>query len=231
MINFFRNPFFLPWIYPQLTWRIPATSKELYLTFDDGPVPGPTEFVLDTLSKHTIKSTFFCIGDNIKKHPELFTKIVSAGHVIGNHTFNHLSGWKTETNAYVENVALCEQEIHSKTKTGKLQDASYKDAYLHFSLSAGSGARELFRPPYGRITRDQIKSLSDYKIVMWDVLTHDYSKTLSRKNCLSGAISAARPGSIVVFHDSLKAEKNMTYVLPRFIEHFVNAGYTFKTLI
>ncbi|NOT76814.1 MAG: polysaccharide deacetylase family protein [Cyclobacteriaceae bacterium] len=203
---FFRNPFFLPWIYPQLTWRIPTTSKELYLTFDDGPVPGPTQYVLETLLKSGIKSTFFCIGDNVRKHPEVFNQIIKDGHAIGNHTFNHLSGWKTSAQSYIENVNLCEEQIQQQAKT------------------------RLFRPPYGRITRTQIKALSDYQIVMWDVLTHDYNKNISPENCLKGSIGATREGSIIVFHDSLKAEKNMTYVLPRFIDHFMSQGYSFKTL-
>jgi peptidoglycan/xylan/chitin deacetylase (PgdA/CDA1 family) len=221
-LNIFRSPFVLPLIYPQLTWRIPTTAKELYLTFDDGPVSGPTEFVLDTLAKAKIRGTFFCIGDNIEKHPHVFEKIFRQGHVTGNHTFNHLSGWRTALGDYLENVARCESTINAKHSTiGK---------ELHIADPSSSSLRELFRPPYGRITRSQIKALSAYEIVMWDVLTHDYAKSLSPDNCLRGSIGAARPGSIIVFHDSHKAERNMTYVLPRFIDHFMNLGYTFKSL-
>ncbi len=204
-----RTPFFLPWLYPQLTWRIPTTAKQLYLTFDDGPVPGPTEFILDILKQHAIPATFFCIGDNVQKHPEVFKRIVEAGHVAGNHTFNHLNGWKTSVHDYQQNVWLCDQVL---TPPGT----------RHPEI--------LFRPPYGRITRAQIKSLVNYKIIMWDVLTHDYNSAVAPQICLNKSIHATRAGSIIVFHDSYKAERNLTFVLPRFIEHFLSQGYTFNRL-
>jgi len=205
-----RVPFFLPWFYPTLIWRVPTSEKELFLTFDDGPVPGPTDFVLETLARYSCKATFFCIGDNIRKHPELFSKVVKDGHAVGNHTFNHLKGWSTPLKNYVDNIRECDaiiqksQNIHHKSK--------------------------LFRPPYGRITGNQINALTDYKIVMWDVLSVDYNKRLSAESCLRNTIAATRPGSIVVFHDSLKAEKNMAYALPRYIEHFLEKGFVFKSL-
>lgn len=184
-------------------------DKDLYLTFDDGPVPGPTEFVLEELQKAHAQATFFCIGENISKHPSIFQKVTAAGHVVGNHTFNHLSGWKTSTQDYLDNIELCQDQI----QTGPLHPAA-----------------PFFRPPYGRITRSQIKALHNYRIVMWDVLTHDYAQSLSPEKCLKGALKAARPGSVVVFHDSLKAEKNLKYALPRFINHFSGLGYAFKSL-
>ncbi len=226
-MNIYRSPFFLPWIYPQLTWRVPTDSKELYLTFDDGPVSGPTEFVLETLEKAKVAATFFCIGDNIQKHPEVFKKIVEAGHAVGNHTFNHLSGWRTGTASYLDNIRECESQINKEHTRHPLPDTGRQAVYLQ---QQGTGNRKIFRPPYGRITRNQIKALSHYEIVMWDVLTHDYAKSQSNNNCLNGSIAATRPGSIIVFHDSYKAEKNMTYVLPRFIEHFASLGYAFKSL-
>lgn len=195
-----------------------TSAKELYLTFDDGPVSGPTEFALETLQKVNAHGTFFCIGENIKKHPEIFRKVVAAGHIIGNHTFNHLSGWKTSAQGYLNNVKLCQDQIDS--------NGQHPVPSPQFPVPG----KPLFRPPYGRITRGQIKSLLELKIIMWDVLTHDYAKSLSPGNCLKGSIAATRPGSIVVFHDSLKAEKNMTYVLPRYLDHFANQGYTFKSL-
>ncbi len=210
-MNLFRTPPFLPWLYPTLTWRIETSAKEIYLTFDDGPVSGPTEFALEVLQKSKAQATFFCIGNNIVNHPSVFRRVVQGGHIIGNHTFHHLSGWKTSTQIYLDNVKLCEDQIHG-------QDQS-------------SGIKSLFRPPYGRITRRQIKSLKGHKIVMWDVLTHDYAQSLSPDYCLRGALRAARPGSIVVFHDSHKAEKNMMYVLPRFIDQLAGLGYTFKSLL
>ena len=214
-MNLYRTPFFLPKFYPSLLWRMPTEKKELFITFDDGPINGPTEFVLEQLKKYNAKATFFCIGDNVRKHPQVFEKVVNAGHTIGNHTYNHLKGWNTSLEKYLENVKQCDDQILN-TPTSNLQ------------LPTSS----LMRPPYGRITSSQIKSLKEkYTIVMWDVLTHDYSKSISQQNCLNGSIKATRPGSIIVFHDSLKAERNMTYVLPKFLEHFSNEGYEFESLI
>lgn len=196
-------------------WRVPTQKKELYLTFDDGPVNGPTEFVLEELKRFNAKATFFCIGDNVRKHPDVFEKVVAEGHTIGNHTFNHLKGWNTPLEFYLENIRKCEEQIASQVNNLKPETSNL----------------EYFRPPYGRITMKQIKSLKDqYKIVMWDVLTHDYSKSISRQNCLDGSVNATRPGSIIVFHDSLKAERNLTHVLPKFLEHFSSQGYEFKSL-
>lgn len=182
----------------------------MFLTFDDGPVPGPTDFVLETLHKHNCKATFFCIGDNVRKHPEVFKRIVENGHGIGNHTFNHLKGWSTPLESYIENVNLCENE--------------FKDS------EPETRNPKLFRPPYGRITRNQIKALSEYKIVMWDVLTMDYKRSLQPEACLRNSIGATRPGSVIVFHDSLKAERNLMFALPRFVDHFLEQGYEFKRL-
>lgn len=199
----------MPWLFPTLTWRIASRQKELYLTFDDGPIPGPTEFVLETLEHYRANATFFSIGDNIRKHPEVFQKILNAGHRVGNHTFHHLRGWGTSTEKYVDNVKQCADEMAKHLPTDQ----------------------SLFRPPYGRIRSKQIQHLkNDYQIIMWDVLTSDYSQSLSPENCLKGSIRASRPGSIVVFHDSLKAERNMTYTLPRYLDHFSNLGYQFKSL-
>lgn len=204
-----RTPFFLPWIYPSLTWRIPTTEKVLYLTFDDGPVPGPTDFVLEQLNTAAIKATFFCIGDNIRKHPQVLRNILDHGHAIGNHTFHHLNGWKTHTREYLHNIERCEKELAA--------------------VNAGLQFR-LFRPPYGRITFSQIRSLNRYRIIMWDVLSADYNRQLSPEKCLRNTIRATRPGSIIVFHDSFKAERNMMYVLPRLITHFREQGFSFKAL-
>lgn len=206
---FFRSPFFLPWLYPGLTWRIPSGQKVIYLTFDDGPVPGPTEFVLDELSRAKAKATFFCIGDNVLKNRPVFRRVIDEGHAVGNHTFHHLSGWNNGRDSYLANVQLCRDEMLNEGLTGPCN---------------------LFRPPYGRITRSQIAGLTDYRIIMWDVLTNDYARNLSPERCLKGSLEATRPGSIVVFHDSLKAEKNMTYVLPRFLDHFGSLGYGFNAL-
>jgi peptidoglycan/xylan/chitin deacetylase (PgdA/CDA1 family) len=205
----FRAPFFLPWLYPNLIWRMPAEEQAIYLTFDDGPVPGPTEFVLEVLSTHKLKATFFCIGDNLQKHPQLLLRILDGGHAVGNHTFNHLNGWKTSAESYVQNVARFDQQLAG--------------------IKPGLKTR-LFRPPYGRITRGQIGRLSQYQVIMWDVLTHDYHRQVSPEQCLRNSLRAVRNGSIVVFHDSLKAEKNLLFTLPRFIEACLNLGYRFKPL-
>jgi peptidoglycan/xylan/chitin deacetylase (PgdA/CDA1 family) len=207
-----RTPFFLPMLYPSLVWRMPSYGRTLYLTFDDGPVPGPTEFVLETLSKLNSKATFFCIGENVRKHPGIFDTIYRNGHTVGNHTFNHVNGWKTSTDDYERNVELCSKEIAEHAGTYGVKDV-------------------LLRPPFGRMTRSQIKRLTPkYKVIMWDVLSIDYNHRLQKERCLDRTIAAARPGSIIVFHDSYKAEKNLRFALPRFIEHYLEKGYTFKEL-
>ena len=210
-----RTPFFLPMLYPTLTWRMPAVTPSLYLTFDDGPVPGPTEFVLDALDKASAKATFFCIGDNIRKNPAIFRNIVDHGHAIGNHTYNHMNGWKTSTEQYKENIFRCRDEI-----AGQLNKHNRNQT-----------DNALFRPPFGRIGRDQVNTLlPSYKIIMWDVLSLDYNNRLSGERCLKNTISATRSGSIIVFHDSYKAEKNLRYVLPRFVDHCLEKGFNFKPL-
>lgn len=175
----------------------------MYLTFDDGPMPGPTEFVLESLDRHHAKATFFCIGDNVKKHPKQYQQIQGQGHAIGNHTFNHLNGWRTQDADYLTNIQKC-AEVTERTT--------------------------LFRPPFGKIRRSQIRRLKDYRIIMWDVLTYDYSAGMSPKRCLSGSMAATRPGSIVVFHDSLKAERNLTAVLPEYLKRLSAQGFEFKAL-
>jgi peptidoglycan/xylan/chitin deacetylase (PgdA/CDA1 family) len=214
-VNFFRAPFFLPWLYPTLTWRIKTSEKELYLTFDDGPVGGPTDFALSQLRRVQAKATFFCIGDNIRKRPDLFQKVIQDGHAVGNHTYNHIKGWSHSTTDYLKNTELCARTMAENKPDGNVQE------------EWGKG---LFRPPYGRITRDQIKAMLELRIIMWDVLTHDYSQSLSPEKCLNDSIGATRPGSIIVFHDSIKAERNMTHALPRYLDHFSDLGYTFKAL-
>lgn len=190
-------------LYPSLVWRIPTAEKQVFLTFDDGPVPGPTDFVLDTLQSFGATATFFCIGDNIRKHPAEFRKVRDAGHAIGNHTFNHLNGWRTTVDEYTLNVHLCQEHL---------------------------GKGHLFRPPFGRIRSAQIRALKEFRIVMWDVVTFDYDKSLPGERSLAGSLAAVRPGSIVVFHDSLKAESNLRFVLPRFIKELQSRNYTFRQL-
>lgn len=205
-----RIPKLFPKLFPKMIWRMPPRSveKNIYLTFDDGPIPGTTEFVLDELKKNQIKATFFCIGDNVSKHPRILEKVADAGHSIGNHTFNHLKGWSTSNKNYIDNVNRCDSAI----------------------VNLGLNAPQWFRPPYGRIRLNQVKLLSKYKIIMWDVLSLDYQQHSSPEGLLNGTISATRNGSIVVFHDSLKAEKNLKFILPRYIDDCLSKGYIFKSL-
>lgn len=197
-------------IFNNLVWDIPNSDKKIYLTFDDGPIPKVTEWVLDLLKSEEIKATFFCIGDNIKKHPEVYKRILSEGHQTGNHTFNHLNGWKTETKSYLGNFKLCETE-HLKLNT----EHSF-----------------LFRPPYGKIKPSQSKAIRQlgYKIIMWDVLSYDFDPTISVEKCLENVISNTEQGSIIVFHDSLKAEKNLKYALPKAIQILKNRGFVFDVI-
>jgi peptidoglycan-N-acetylglucosamine deacetylase len=203
-----RTPFLLPLLYPSsLVWRYPDAQRSLYLTFDDGPVPGPTEFVIETLSRYNCPATFFCIGDNVRKHDRIYKNLLSAGHATGNHTFNHVNGWRTSDEEYLANIRKCDQVVDNNKAPSKL-----------------------FRPPYGRIRRTQIRRLTDYRIIMWDVLSLDYEKRLNPEKCLRNSLAATRPGSIIVFHDSQKAERNLTYALPRLIEHFLEKGFVFKKI-
>jgi peptidoglycan/xylan/chitin deacetylase (PgdA/CDA1 family) len=208
-MRFFRTPFLLPVLFPQLLWRMTQSEKAVYLTFDDGPVPGPTTFVLDTLKTFSAGATFFCIGDNVRKHPELFNRLIDEGHTVGNHTQNHLNAWKSDTRLYLDNVAAFEQ-------TAKQVRAGF--------------ATTLFRPPYGRLRRGQIRQLAAYRVVMWDVLTYDYDRTLTPQACLAKTLRAVRNGSIIVFHDSHKAWPRLEYVLPRLTEHLVTQGFLLKPL-
>jgi peptidoglycan/xylan/chitin deacetylase (PgdA/CDA1 family) len=188
---------------------LPAESNEIYLTFDDGPMPGPTDFVLRELDEVKAKATFFCIGDNVAKYSETFHKIIQSGHQIGNHTFNHLKGWNHETSAYVSNTLRCEEQF-------------LQSGLIH--------STRLFRPPYGRIKRSQVAALSSFHIVMWDVLTFDYDAMISAERSLRSSIDATRPGSIIVFHDSIKAEKKLRQILPSFLKYFSEKGFAFKAL-
>ena len=208
---YFNNAeWILSLFYPSLTWSKKTEEKVIYLTFDDGPIPEITEYVLEELQKYSAKATFFCVGHNIEKNRIIFDKLAQTHHGIGNHTFNHLNGWKTEDSAYFENVLLCEAMIGNKAKpTGK----------------------KLLRPPYGKIKYSQVKQLrGEYEIVMWDVLTGDFNINLSEEKCLKKAIKYTGKGSIVIFHDSIKSEKNLKYALPRFLEHFSSQGFKFETL-
>jgi len=183
---------------PAYTWRIPTEERVVYLTFDDGPIPVLTPWVLDQLGAYEAKATFFCVGDNVVKHPKLFERLLAEGHSIGNHTFNHLNGWHTDTLAYLHNVRRCARVVHSR----------------------------LFRPPYGKLMPLQRAFLErHFQIIMWDVLSGDYDADISPDQCLAHVLDNVQPGSIVVLHDNLKAERNLRFVLPAALEFFAAGGW------
>lgn len=207
-----KTPALAKHLFKEVAWSIPAKGKKIYLSFDDGPAPEITEWTLDVLKKYNAKATFFCIGKNIEAHPGIFQKILAGNHSIGNHTYDHLNGWKTSAEKYSENVKKCEEAI------GKYS-------------SAGKKETSLFRPPYGKILRSQISALkSRYSIIMWDVLSGDFDQSLSGEKCLNNVIKNARNGSIVVFHDSEKASRNLFYALPKVLEYFEERRYGFGQL-
>ncbi len=206
-MNFFlhRSPFWLQWMLSDYTWRIDTTEKIIYLTFDDGPIPVVTEHVMGVLESFDAKATFFCIGDNVRKYPDIFGELKRRGHSIGNHTYNHLNGWKTADDVYLDNFRRCQDILETDTR--------------------------LFRPPYGRIRKAQYRLLpGDTRVMMWDVLTGDFSPDLQPEPALSSAIRLSRPGTIMLLHDSIKAEQKMSYILPRVLEHFCERGYRFEAL-
>ena len=209
-----KTPKLVSKLFPNYVWNIDTIEKELFLTFDDGPTPEITSWVLDTLNTFNAKATFFCIGKNVENHPEIFQRILVEGHAVGNHTQNHVNGWKTKTPLYLENVSEAKNSIESKIG----------DQTLEFT--------NLFRPPYGQIKPQQGSKVLEmgYKIIMWDVLSFDWDTMVSVEECLNNVLSKSKPGSIIVFHDSLKAFRNMKYTLPKVLEYFSNEGFQFKKL-
>jgi peptidoglycan/xylan/chitin deacetylase (PgdA/CDA1 family) len=209
-----KTPGFVKSLFPKFVWNINTTKKELYLTFDDGPTPEITEWVLQTLKAYNAKATFFCIGKNIESHAELFQAILKDEHSIGNHTYNHLKGWKHNTKDYIEDVERTQHLINSKIE------------------NRNSVIENLFRPPYGKFKSKQSTKLQKlgYKIIMWEVLSYDWDKSVSEEACLNNIITVADRGSIIVFHDSIKASRNLKYALPKVLEFYSKKGYVFKAL-
>ena len=198
-----HTPQYVQALFPGLTWKVPSNQKEIYLTFDDGPIPEVTPWVLSTLDEYDAKATFFCVGDNVRKYPNIYKRIIEDGHSVGNHTLNHLSGWATENISYFHNIRHCARMVHSG----------------------------LFRPPYGKLRPSQIQFLQrHYHIIMWDVLSADFDNDISPEDCFQNVIQHAVQGSIVVFHDSLKAETNLRFALPMVLDHFSKQGYEFRAL-
>jgi peptidoglycan/xylan/chitin deacetylase (PgdA/CDA1 family) len=200
---FIKSPWWLRRYYSSLVWHLPTNDKVVYLTFDDGPHPTITPFVLDVLKEYNASATFFCIGRNVRTNMDVYRRIIDERHAIGNHTNDHVNGWKTADDVYIDNVVKAKQVIDSK----------------------------LFRPPYGRISGFQIQQLkSIFKIVMWDVLSADFDTKISPQECLKNVVQNVRAGSIVVFHDSEKAFPRLQYALPKTLQFLKEQGYTFKAI-
>ncbi|MDB2588990.1 polysaccharide deacetylase family protein [Bacteroidia bacterium] len=207
-MRIYKMPSWLPKLFKNYTWKINTTEPIIYLTFDDGPDPKPTRFVLDTLLQYHAKATFFCVGENIQKHRKIAQEIINQGHVLANHTMNHLKGWQTSHDDYVKNTNKCQETLEE------------------YSTSS------LFRPPYGRITKRQTKSLkeSGYEIIMWDLISYDYDDKIDINQALKQLIRNSKPGSIVVFHDSSKAWKQLKQMLPKYMHALSNQGYSFESI-
>lgn len=207
MFYFVKTPFWIKKLFKRQYWTMPNTRKVIYLSFDDGPNDAVTKFVLDELDKYNAKATFFCIGKNVVNNPELYQRILENGHAVGNHTYDHLNGWKTKDDLYINNVNKARQYINSN----------------------------LFRPPYGRVTRSQVTVLTgpenQLHTIMWDVLSGDFDETISNEKCCKNVIKNTKPGSIIVFHDSEKAYAKMSYCLPLVLQYFSAKGFVFEQII
>ena len=209
-ILFTKPPALLRSVYRKCLWKVNTSENTIYLTFDDGPIPEVTPFVLDELKKHNAKATFFCIGKNVDAHPEIFERIKAEGHSIGNHSYDHLNGWQNANEAYYSNITKCDNTLST-----------------HGEANAG----RLYRPPYGKLKPAQYKFLKDsYRIVLWDVLSYDFDLKISAEKVLDNVITHTEPGSVVVFHDSLKAQPKMEYALPKVLQHFSAKGFKFEKL-
>jgi peptidoglycan/xylan/chitin deacetylase (PgdA/CDA1 family) len=208
-----KAPWWLQKLYPSFVWRMPGEEPVLYLSFDDGPNPSTTSFILKTLNQYKALATFFCVGNNVQQHHNLYEAIINEGHAVGNHTFHHVNGWKTKDKEYIEDVQEAAQWIDSS----------------------------LFRPPHGRISRFQASvlqqkrheasvSIFKFSIIMWDVLSGDFDQKLSPQECFYHVVLASKPGSIIVFHDSTKACERMQYALPKTLDYFAAQGFRFEAI-
>ena len=200
-----KTPRVIQKLFPNFHWRVESEAERptLYLTFDDGPIPQLTPWVLEQLEQYDAKATFFCVGNNVRRHPEVLRQVVAAGHTVGNHTTHHLDGWKTDNVPYFHDVRNCAVKLKTS----------------------------LFRPPYGRLKPTQIQFLQrHYDIVMWDVLSGDFDPELTAEDCFDNVTQNARSGSIVVLHDSLKAEEKLRQFLPRLLRHYTERGFAFDRI-
>lgn len=204
-MRFHHTPWLLQKSLPGLRWRVTKAPKDtIYLTFDDGPIPEETPWVLEQLARYDCKATFFCVGENLHRHPDVARQVLAAGHRLANHTHRHLRGWKTPLPEYLADVAHCQRELEA----------------------VQPGTRRLIRPPYGEASREQIKALrtDGYEVVMWSVLTYDFDAQLAPDVCLEQVIRHTKPGEIILFHDSIKASRNLRAVLPRYLEYLQGVG-------
>lgn len=200
-----QTPWFFKRLFPEVIWALPPKpGKCLYLSFDDGPIPEITPWVLEQLKNYDAKATFFCVGANVKKNPAIYQSILEQGHVVGNHTYHHCNGWKTATNNYLEEVQKCRQIVDSN----------------------------LFRPPYGRLRPRQYHLLKhSYKLIMWDIIAGDFDPNISFQECLDNVVNNAKDGSIVVLHDSLKSKQKLFKVLPLILQYFHRRSYSFEPIV
>ncbi|HQW10852.1 MAG TPA: polysaccharide deacetylase family protein [Saprospiraceae bacterium] len=200
---FIKTPRFFKFLFLEGIWKIDNEAKKLFLTFDDGPVPEVTQFVLDTLNEYDVKATFFCVGENAEKHPALLKRIKQEGHAVGSHTYNHLNGWYTDNTEYFLNVRKAAKIVGS----------------------------DLFRPPYGKLKPSQVSFIrKHYQIIMWDVLSGDFDPKLSTEEIYENIVTNVESGSIIVMHDSIKSEEKLKVVLPQILRFLLDSGYEFETL-
>lgn len=198
-----KTPKLIRKIFPNYLWNKSRKKPFVYFTFDDGPIPEVTPWVLDTLREYNMHGTFFCVGDNVRKHSDIYNRLIEEGHSVGNHSYSHKSGWSTDAEKYLDDVQLCGSFVQSN----------------------------LYRPPYGRLRPQQAEALRDeYQIVMWDVLSGDFDQNISAEQCYQNVIQNLKPGSIIVFHDNVKSFKTLKEVLPRVIEYCIVQGLTSKAL-
>ena len=207
-----KTPRIVQQIFKNYTWSFSTSKKIIYLTFDDGPTTKITEWTLNKLKEFNAKATFFCIGKNAENHPDIIKKILTDEHSIGNHTHNHLNGWKTNTGVYLKNIQRAQEIINQINKPSVQQ--------------------KLFRPPYGKIKPSQAKKIREkgYKIILWDVLSADFDQKISKEKCLNNVLKNTNNGSVIVFHDSIKAYENLKYVLPKVLVYFSEKGFIFKSI-
>ena len=211
-----KTPKLVHWLFPKRVWAFSRSKPTVYITFDDGPIPEVTPWALEQLRKYDALATFFCIGENITKHPEIATQIMAEGHTIGNHTYHHKNGWKSQFEDYINDVDAFSSEykkLHNNTAFAE------KTSIIKSPIP--------FRPPYGKMTSQQAKAIlkKGHDIIMWDVLSGDFDQRISEEKCLNNVLNNIQKGSVVVFHDSLKAEKNLKFVLPKVLEHIKNKGW------